>query len=188
MAPISAPKLLTASTFSRFLLLLSLSILMHCFSSQATVQPPWTTEMVLYFQDFAAGPNATLIPVAGIAGKLWTFSQFGTVYVTDDFITETPDPNSPLVGRGQGMYVTSALDGSSTHAMFSIAFTNRAYNGSTLEIQGTSKQFEAVREYSVVGGTGKFRFVRGYTTFETISADTARAYSVLRCNVTIRHD
>ncbi|XP_039154745.1 dirigent protein 2-like [Eucalyptus grandis] len=107
--------------------------------------------MVLYFQDFAAGPNATLIPVAGIAGKLWTFSQFGTVFVTDDFITETPDPNSPMVGQGQGMYVTSALDGSSTRAMFSIVFTNQAYNGSTLEIQGTAKQFEAVREYSVVG-------------------------------------
>ncbi|KAL3754462.1 hypothetical protein ACJRO7_001661 [Eucalyptus globulus] len=185
MAPISAPRILATSTFSRLFLLLSLSILMHCNSSQAT-QPPQTTDMVLYFQDFAAGPNATLIPVAGIAGKLWTFSQFGTVFVTDDFITETPDPNSPMVGRGQGMYVTSALDGSSTHAMFSIVFTNQAYNGSTLEIQGTAKQFEAVREYSVVGGTGKFRFARGYTTFETISVDMPQAHSIIQCNVTIR--
>ncbi|XP_039154735.1 dirigent protein 2-like [Eucalyptus grandis] len=100
--------------------------------------------MVLYFQDFAAGPNATLIPVAGIAGKLWTFSQFETVFLTDDFITEMPDPDSPMVGRGQGMYVTSALDRSSTHTMFSIVFTNEAYNGSTTEIRGHRKAFEAV--------------------------------------------
>ncbi|XP_030539659.2 pterocarpan synthase 1-like [Rhodamnia argentea] len=182
MAPISAPKTLT---FPRLFLLFTISILMHYHPSEAT-HPPQTTEMVLYFQDFATGPNATLLPVAGIAGKLWTFSQFGTVFVTDDFITETPDPDSPLVGRGQGVYVTSALDGSSTHVAFSIVFANRAYNGSTLQIQGTGKQFEAVREYSVVGGTRKFRFAQGYTTFETVSADVRRGYSVIRCNVTVR--
>ncbi|XP_056177536.1 dirigent protein 22-like [Syzygium oleosum] len=159
----------------------------HYYSSEATL-PPQTTEMVLYFQDFASGANFTLIPVEGIAGKLWTFSQFGMVFVTDDFITKTPNQDSPMVGRGQGMYVTSALDGSSTHAMFSIVFVNQAYNGSTLSIQGTGKQFEAVREYAVVGGTGKFRFARGYTTFETISVDPPRGHSVIRCNVTIRHD
>ncbi|KAL3754461.1 hypothetical protein ACJRO7_001660 [Eucalyptus globulus] len=134
--------------------------------------------MVLYFQEFAAGPNATLIPVAGIAGKLWTFSQFETVFLTDAFITEMPDPDSPMVGRGQGI----------THTMFSIVFTNQAYNGSTLEIQGIGKQFEAVREYSVVGGIGKFRFARGYTTFETISMDMPRVHSVIQHNVTIRLD
>ncbi|KAL3754459.1 hypothetical protein ACJRO7_001658 [Eucalyptus globulus] len=172
MAPISAPRILATSTFSRLFLLLSLSVLMHCNSSQAT-QPPQITEMVLYFQDFGAGPSATLIP-------------FRTVFITNNFITETTDPNSPMVGRGQGMYVTSALDGSSTHAMFSIVVTNQPYNGSTLEIQGTAKQFEAVRKYSVVGGTGKFLFARGYTTFETISVDMPQAHSVIQCNVTIR--
>lgn len=184
MAPISAPKILTSS---RLCLCFTISILMRCHPSEAT-QPPQTTEMVLYFQEFATGPNTTLVPVAGIAGKLWTFSQFGTVFVTDDFITETPDPDSPLVGRAQGVYVTSALDGSRTHVMGSIVFTNRDYNGSTLEIQGTGKQFEAVMEYSVVGGTGKFRFARGYTTFETVSVDMRRGYSVIRCNVTVRSD
>ncbi|KAF7848276.1 hypothetical protein BT93_L2142 [Corymbia citriodora subsp. variegata] len=188
MAPISASKILTTKMFSQLLLLSTCSILMHYNSSEATFQPPQTTEMVLYFQDYGAGPNATFSTVAGIAGKLWTFTQFGTVYVTDDPITETPDPTSAMVGRAQGMYVISALDGSTSHAMFSIVFTNRAYNGSTLQIQGTGQQLEVGSEYSVVAGTGKFRFARGYVKFETIYVDAPRAYSVIRCNVTVRLD
>ncbi|GMY07325.1 dirigent protein 2-like [Fagus crenata] len=115
------------------------------------------TQLSLYFQDISAfgNPNATVIPVAGIAGKAWTFTQFGTVYVTDDYITETSDPKSPEVGRAQGMYVTAGLDGLNSHVMISIVFTNK------------EKQFDSVREVAVVAGTGIFRFARGYATFET---------------------
>ncbi|BBG99985.1 Disease resistance-responsive dirigent-like family protein [Prunus dulcis] len=145
------------------------------------------THLSLFFHDIASGPNFTLIPVAGIAGKLWTFDQFGTAFVTDDPLTETPDRSAPIVGRGQGIYVTSGLDGRNTHVLISIVFTNKKYNGSTLEIQGTSKQFEKVREVSVVSGTGQFRFARGYATFETYLWDPATFYSVERCNVTVQH-
>ena len=147
------------------------------------------TQLSLYFQDISAfgNPNATVIPVAGIAGKAWTFTQFGTVFVTDDYITETSDPNSPEVGRAQGMYVTAGLDGLNSHVMISIVFTNKEYNGSTIQIQGVSKQFEAVREVAVVAGTGKFRFARGYATFETYFLDIPAQYSVIWCNVTVQH-
>ena len=105
------------------------------------------TQLSLYFQDISAfgNSNATVIPVAGIAGKAWTFTQFGTVYVTDDYITETSDPKSPEVGRAQGMYVTAGLDGLNSHVMISIVFTNKEYNGSTIQIQGISKQFDSVK-------------------------------------------
>ena len=145
------------------------------------------TKMSMYLQDVSAGPNATVIPVTGIAGKLWTFTQFGTVFVTDDPITKTPDSNSAPVGRLQGIYVTSGLNGLNSHVSVSIVFTNKVYNGSTLELQGNSKQFEGVREVSVVSGTGKFRFARGYATFETYFLDLPNAYSVIRCNVTVLH-
>jgi len=147
------------------------------------------TNLSSYVQDISApdADNATVIPVAGIAGKAWTFTQFGTVFVTDDFITESADPNSPEVGRAQGMYVTVGLDGLNSHVMISIVFTNKEYSGSTLEIQGVSKQFEAVGEVSVVAGTGKFRFARGYVTFETYSFHVPTHHAVIRCNVTVQH-
>ncbi|KAC4480457.1 hypothetical protein FH972_014375 [Carpinus fangiana] len=147
------------------------------------------TKLSLYLQDISAfgAANATAVPVAGIAGKAWRFTQFGTLYVTDDNITETPDRNSARVGQVQGMYVTAGLDGLNSHVWVSIVFTNEEYNGSTIQLQGISKQFEAVREVSVVAGTGKFRFARGYATFETYFVDIPTQYAVIRCNVTVQH-
>ncbi|KAL3754464.1 hypothetical protein ACJRO7_001663 [Eucalyptus globulus] len=127
-------------------------------------------------------------------------ANFGTILLTDDPMAETPDPGWAMVRRAQGMYTTSSLDGSNAHitlwicsqsslqwehpgdpwhrqavrgAMFSIVFTNRASNGSTLHIQGTGKQF---------------RFVRGYMKFETTYMDMPQAYLVIQCNVTVRLD
>ncbi|WJZ99337.1 hypothetical protein VitviT2T_017788 [Vitis vinifera] len=124
--------------------------------------------------------------VLSVPGKIWSFTSFGTVFVTDDPITEAPDPNSAPVGRGRGMYITSALDGSTTHVLISIVFTNGQFSGSTLEIQGSSPPFQKYREVSVVSGTGPLRFARGYAIFETGFVDTPIGYSVIKCNVTIR--
>ncbi|KAF7848273.1 hypothetical protein BT93_L2139 [Corymbia citriodora subsp. variegata] len=178
--------MLTATSFSQLFLLSFWSILMRSCSSEATVQPPQTTELVLYSQDIFAGPNANDVPVVGIPGKAWSFTQFGTVFAADEPMTKTPDPSSAIIGRAQGMYLISALDGSSVEAVFSIVFSNQAYNGSTLEIQGTGKTLAKVVEYAVVGGTGKFRFARGYATLETIPVNATHA--VNQFNVTVRHD
>ncbi|TQD87100.1 hypothetical protein C1H46_027375 [Malus baccata] len=128
------------------------------------------TQLSFYFQDISTGLNAEDFPFVGIPGKRWTFTQFATIYTVDDPITEGLDRNSASVGRVQGSSMTSGLDGRNA-----------------LEIQGTSKQFEEVRELSVVSGSGKFRFVRGYTTFETVVVDLPNSYAVIRCNVTVKH-
>ncbi|KAA8524703.1 hypothetical protein F0562_011126 [Nyssa sinensis] len=171
-----APKSASRPTIS--FLLLSVLAMFICPMSEGMHLAE--TKMTLYFQDWSAGHNATVVPVTGIPGKQWSFFSFGTVFATDDLITEGLDESSAEIGRAQGIYVTSALDGSSTHVLISIVFTNEEYGGSTLEIQGTSRQFEKVREVSVVAGTGKFRYARGYVTFETVYLDKAIAYSVIR--------
>lgn len=173
------------STPSKLSLLLFLAIIVS--SSLADYQLLKETNMTLYFQDFSGGPNATVAIVTGIPGKVWSFFSFGTIFVTDDKLTAGPERNSPEVGRGQGIYVTSSLDGANTHVLFSIVFTNKEYNGSTLEIQGRSIQLASVRESSVVGGTGNFRLAKGIATFETIYYDATIFYSIIRCNVTVLH-
>ncbi|XP_020540594.1 dirigent protein 22-like [Jatropha curcas] len=145
------------------------------------------TKMTIYLQGFSTGPNATVVAVAGIPGKHLSFTQFGTILVTDDPITETPDINSAQVGRAQGMYATASLDGINSQVSISILFTNTAYCGSILQIQGISKQFDNVRELSVVSGTGRFRYARGYVTFETYFVDKSSVYSVVRCNISVLH-
>ncbi|XP_022777213.1 dirigent protein 21-like [Durio zibethinus] len=144
------------------------------------------TNMTVYFQDYSGGPNASSLPMVGFPGKIWSVTDFGTLLVTDDRMTEGPELTSATIGRGQGISVTG-LDGLNAYVSFSIVFTNEAYNGSTIEVQGNSNQFKAVREYGVVSGTGKFRYARGYVTVETISYDRSTYYALLRVNVSVRH-
>ncbi|BBG99983.1 hypothetical protein Prudu_009864 [Prunus dulcis] len=133
------------------------------------------TQLVLYFQDnVSAGPNATSLPVA--------------VYVTDDPLTAGPEPNSASIGRGQGIAVVAALNGRNALVLLSLVFTNQEYNGSTLELQGNSKQFEQVTEVAVVSGIGKFRFARGYATLKhiwwSLPLPTPSSDATSRCNIT----
>ncbi|KAF3651985.1 hypothetical protein FXO38_16349 [Capsicum annuum] len=168
---------------------LSLIFILTIFiTSEAELGQLKETNMTLYFQDWSGGPNATVLQITGHQdhGPL-SFAKFGSVFVTDDPITEAFDKNSPEIARAQGIYVTSALDGKISHVLISIIFTNEEHNGSTLEIQGASPQFERVREVAIVGGTGKFRLARGYATFETIHFDLAIHHVVIQCNITILH-
>ncbi|CAI9103196.1 OLC1v1001642C1 [Oldenlandia corymbosa var. corymbosa] len=157
--------------------------------SRAELREMKETSMTLYFQELYVGANATVIQITtdqDQEGHL-SFTKFGTMFCTDDPITEEFEVTSVQVARAQGIYVTSALDGSRTHVLISIVFENGDYKGSTLEVQGSSAQFDKVREVAVVGGTGKLRFARGYATFETIHLNLAAGRGVIQCNITVQH-
>ena len=151
--------------------------------SDTTARKSKHTNLILYVQDFANGPNPTFIPVAGVAGKPWNFTQFGTIFVTDNPITAGPDRNSRALGRAQGMYVVAAADGRNLAVILTLALAE----GSSIEIQGTSRQFEGVRELGVVSGTGKFRFVRGFAVGKNVVTDIANGYTVVQFNVSLKH-
>ncbi|KAA8524700.1 hypothetical protein F0562_011123 [Nyssa sinensis] len=145
------------------------------------------TNMVFYMHDIEGGTNITAIPVAGIPNKRWWILQFGTIYAADELLTEQYDSNSTQVGRAHGIYVNSALDGSDLHFLLSLVFTNKAFNGSTLEIQGADRVFQKYREVSVVSGTGKFRLARGYAILETVYIDLVASNAIIRWNLTAYH-
>ncbi|EXB37871.1 hypothetical protein L484_011932 [Morus notabilis] len=168
-----------------FLLSLILAMLFMTRPSEAQTQRQNQTNLVLFFQDYASGRNATVVPVVGITGKTWSFVSFGTIFAIDDQVTQTPDKSSAQVGRAEGVLVTSALDGSNVSVLISIVFNNLEYSGSTLELQGVIRQNERYREVSVVSGTGRFRFARGYAIFETIYYDRATSNTIIRCTVTL---
>ena len=69
-------------------------------------------------------------------------------------------------------------------ATASTVFTNKEYNGSTIQIQGSNNN-APVTEVAVVGRTGKFWFARGYVTSKTYSLDIATQNSVVQLNVTV---
>ncbi|KAF8380560.1 hypothetical protein HHK36_028048 [Tetracentron sinense] len=119
--------------------------------------------MVFYMHDYETGNNITTIAVAGNPKKKWGILEFGTVFAMDDPLTVAYDRNSTQIGRAHGIYVNSATDGSDLHFLMSLIFTNKDYNGSTLEIQGADRFLLKYREVSIVSGTRMFCFARGST-------------------------
>lgn len=169
----------------QFLTKLSLALILATavISTSAAASKLKKTNLILYFQDFANGRNATFTTVAGIAGKPWNFTEFGTIFVTDDPITAGPAPNSTALGRARGIYAVTGLDGQNLLVVLSLALAD----GSSIEIQGTSRQFEGVRELGVVSGTGKFRFATGYAIARNVVTDIPNGYTVIQFNVTVKH-
>jgi hypothetical protein len=103
-----------------------------------------------------------------------------TQEVVDEFdnpLREGPDPSSRLIGRAQGVAVHASLDELTT---IDFVFCDYGqYSGSSLgryTVSGTTS------ERSIVGGTGKLRFARGYMTSRLLSSAGASMHR--RC---VRH-
>ncbi|XP_058734883.1 pterocarpan synthase 1-like [Vicia villosa] len=166
--------------------IISLTILLFITISIANGQAqPNQSTLVFYLQDVGKGPRATVSPVIGINGKVWSYNTFGTIFVVDDPVTISPSSYSTQIGRAQGIITVTSQDGANVNIVLSIVFNSAQYAGSTLEIQGTSRQRDNLRELGVVSGTGRFRFARGFAVFETLSYDPTYSQSVIRLTVTL---
>ncbi|KAK1390569.1 Dirigent protein [Heracleum sosnowskyi] len=140
-----------------------------------------------YFHDIVSGPNPTAIRVASSAITNTSSSLFGLVVVIDDPLTVGPELSSKQVGRAQGMYAAASLSELSFLMVLNYVFTEGKYNGSTLSILGQNPVFSDVREMPVVGGSGRFRFARGYAQARTYVADLKTANAIVEYNVYVYH-
>ncbi|KAK9287620.1 hypothetical protein L1049_016056 [Liquidambar formosana] len=130
---------------------------------------PKQTNLVFYVHDYLTGHDTSAITVAGKEGPTSSILHFGTLLAVDDPVTEGPDIGSKEIGRAQ------------------VIFTDGEFKGSTLEIQGADVFSMKEREFSVVSGTGYFRFVKGYGILETEFMDIANLRAVLKLSVTVKH-
>lgn len=181
-----ASSILVPSTKLSMMLTLLLGILI---CSESTIDHGFLqeTNMTLYIHDYFSGPNATTIALTPPSEESWIVDNFGIMYYTDNPVTEGREPDSDRIGRAQGTFVSSAMDGSNSQVVMSVVFDTEQYQGSTLEIQGAGNPVERVKEVSVVSGTGQFRYARGFATFETVYYDRAANYSVAEWNITMEH-
>ena len=155
--------------------------------AQTEAKPSETvTNLHFYFHDTVSGKNPSAIRVAEAPDTKKSPTLFGALVMVDDPLTETPDPNSKLVGRAQGMYGSSGQQELSFLMAMSFAFTDGTYSGSSISIFGKNPALNLVRELPVVGGTGVFRLARGYalacTHWFDLSGDAIVGY-----NVTVIH-
>ncbi|CAN6235390.1 unnamed protein product [Urochloa humidicola] len=130
------------------------------------------THIHLYAHETFKGTNATAITV--VASPFGANSSFGSVSVLDDELRVGRDRSSELVGRYQGFFVGTGLEGGTTNFMSSITyvFTSGEYEGSTLSMQGAVLGFNDTIERPLVGGTGKFRMARGYSLVKLLDYPT----------------
>ncbi|CAN1276445.1 Dirigent protein 23 [Linum perenne] len=147
--------------------------------------PESITNLQFYFHDIFSEPNPTATQVVQpISNSTATF--FGAVVMVDDPLTETPDRNSKLVGRAQGLYGAAGRNDLVLLMVMSYGFVDGPYNGSSISLVGrnTVTKPATTRELPILGGTGFFRMARGYAILNTVSLNAA-GDAVVHYNVTV---
>ncbi|NP_001388212.1 pterocarpan synthase 1 isoform 1 precursor [Zea mays] len=176
-----AAPLCSSVSVSLMLLLLVLS----ASASAASAADGKLIHLHFYFHEVDAGtPNATVVNVASLHKNA---STFGDLNVFDNALREGADPASRLIGRAQGIGVHASLDESGGLTAIDFAFSDYGeYSGSTLATTGHFT-VSAPSERSIVGGTGKLRFARGYLTSRLLSSTDTSIVVVFDMYFTLAH-
>lgn len=139
-----------------------------------------------YWHDVVSGKYPTSLTVVRPAENN-SKTGFGAVNMIDNPLTMGPDLRSKLVGRAQGFYASASQEEIGLLMTMNFALTQGKYNGSTITVVGRNSVFHKVREMSVVGGSGIFRFARGYALATTHSFDLKTGDAVVQYNVYVLH-
>ncbi|KAF9686048.1 hypothetical protein SADUNF_Sadunf03G0117800 [Salix dunnii] len=89
--------------------------------------------------------------------------------------------------RAHGFYGSSGQEDTALFMAMNFVFLEGKYNGSTISILGRNHVFSKEREMPVIGGTGLFRFARGYAQANTFSFSTKTGDAVVEYNVYVSH-
>ncbi|GMG98226.1 hypothetical protein Nepgr_000066 [Nepenthes gracilis] len=95
--------------------------------------------------------------------------MFGTLTVIDDQLTEGHDLSSGLVGKSQGFYIVSSVDGTSQTMAFTALFESGGYVDS-LCFFGVHQTAVSESQLAIMGGTGKYVNAKGFATMTTLPA------------------
>ncbi|PAN41514.1 hypothetical protein PAHAL_8G049500 [Panicum hallii] len=147
------------------------------------------THLQFYFHDTVSGKSPTAVRVVEPppAASSSPMSMFGMVNVMDDPLTEGPEQGSAPVGRAQGLYMGSDQARLGFLQAMNLVLTSGPYNGSTLALLGRNCPLDAVRELPIVGGTGAFRFARGYALLRTHWLDVRTGDATVEYDVYVMH-
>ncbi|KAJ6346615.1 hypothetical protein OIU76_003319 [Salix suchowensis] len=111
----------------------------------------------VYWHDILTGPNPSSIEV--VPPMNTSVTAFGLVRMIDNPLTLGPEMSSK----------------------------NGKYNGSTVTVLGRNQVFSTVREMPVIGGSGLFRFARGYVQARTHKVDLITGDATVEYNVYVFH-
>ncbi|GJR98077.1 dirigent protein 22-like protein [Tanacetum coccineum] len=141
-----------------------------------------------YWHDTISGPNPTVVNIVPPPVNNKTKpTGFGMINMIDDAMTEKPEIGSKLLGRAQGFYGQASQEEIGLLMAMNFLFTTGKYNGSTLTIMGRNPVFHKVREMPIIGGSGLFRFARGYVQASTHTLDLKTGDAIVEYNAYVLH-
>ncbi|XP_071724353.1 dirigent protein 22-like [Rutidosis leptorrhynchoides] len=147
------------------------------------------THMHFYLHEQMAGANATETAVAfGGNNSVNPNIPFGLTTVFDYLLTETHESSSEKVGKSQGLLALSSQNVNSITMAMAFVFSQGKYNGSSVSILGQNNLSLQVRELPIVGGTGLFRFARGYCKTSYYAKYPSSNYYIFEWDLYIYHD
>lgn len=142
------------------------------------------THLRLYWHDSTGGRNPSSVR---IQQPVSNSSLFGSVSMMDDALTTDVLRNSTVVGQAQGIYAGAAQGEIDFLMVMNFAFKTGKYNGSAITILGRNAVMTKVREMPVVGGSGMFRFARGYVEARTKFLDLESGEATVEYNCYVLH-
>ncbi|KAI3697102.1 hypothetical protein L6452_29857 [Arctium lappa] len=92
---------------------------------------------------------------------------FGTITVIDDLLTADVKLGSQVLGKAQGVYVSSSADGSRQMMTFTAVMEGGEY-GDSINFFGVYKIGTTMSRLSVTGGTGKFLHACGFAEIRSL--------------------
>ncbi|KAI3461872.1 hypothetical protein Pfo_018535 [Paulownia fortunei] len=137
----------------------------------------------MYWHDILGGRAPTSVQVI----KSPTQNGFGQVNMIDNPLTLGPELSSKVVGKAQGFYAMASQEELSLLMTMNFVFAYGKYNGSTITILGRNSVFNQVREMPVIGGSGLFRFARGYAEARTHKFDIKTGDATVEYNIYVLH-
>jgi hypothetical protein len=150
------------------------------------------THIPLFLHDIVTGPKPTVVisSESPLNGKSKSPLPFGSIVVLEDPLTVGPELKSNQIGKAQGFYLTVSQDAVLELELvmgMTFAFTEGKYNGSTLSVLGRNTISAPIREMPIIGGTGEFRFARGFIQAKTHSVDYHKGDAHVEYNVFVFH-
>ncbi|KAJ1378602.1 Dirigent protein [Sesbania bispinosa] len=179
--------------FSLILISTHFTTIHGAFSEQSHIMLPTDqqrtekqTHLHFFYHDILEGKNPTVVqiidPPAGNSP-----SGFGTTFMMDNLLTEAIELSSKPVGRAQGMFGLASLEDRGMVMLINFAFTEGEYAGSTLSMLGRNPVQDTVREMPIVGGTGVFRFAKGYAIAKSLWEISTSEHFIVEYDITVSH-
>ncbi|KAL1204493.1 Dirigent protein 19 [Cardamine amara subsp. amara] len=145
------------------------------------------THFRVYWHDILTGQDPTAVQIMNPPANYTGATGFGLMRMIDNPLTLTPRLSSKMVGKAQGFYAASSKEEVGLLMAMNFAIFDGKYNGSTITVFGRNSVSDKVREMPVIGGSGLFRFARGYVEARTHDFQLKTGNAVVEYNCYVLH-